>query len=244
MLRPRFQHVLLIAAALAPPTIAQAGDAPLEVPSRVTFQRAELRKPGKDVPRVIQLARLAAEGRRPLRLAWAREGERTNDPFADLTLDVRGTPAMLPLYVAEPEKWTRMTESLLAASNCPCAAWGAIPGRVPDGKVFRGQPLRLAKSGADVLLTWGPSCSDAVKDYSVQRGTIGSWYSHQAVDCMTGGVTSTTLAPGAGSAYFLVVPITDDLEGSYGVRSNGQERPGGLVTCRPMWTTQQCQDIP
>lgn len=244
MLQPRYQPNLLIAAALlvAPPAFAQTVETSQEQPSRVMFQRPELRHPGDDEPRAVWLARLAAEGRRPVRLAW--KGSDRDDPFADLTLDVRGTPTVLPLHVAEPEKWTRMMESMLAASTCPCAAWGAIPGRVPDGKVFRGSQLRIGKSGTNVVLSWGMSCSDAATDYTIHRGTLGSWYSHQAVDCSTGGVTSTILAAGAGSSYFLIVPVTDELEGSYGKRSTGQERPGSSVTCRPEWVTQQCFDGP
>jgi hypothetical protein len=74
----------------------------------------------------------------------------------------------------------------------------------------------------------------------VHRGTIGSWYSHQALACTTGGVTSTTLAPGAASSYFLIVPITADAEGSYGANSAGVQRPTSSVACRSVWVTETC----
>lgn len=244
MLRHPDGFTLLIAALLALAGSMPAGaQTPVPLPSRITFQADALRHP-KGEPRALWLARLAAEGRRPVRLLWLsaeQQAARPADPFARLSLDVKGTPTMLPLHVAEPERWTRMMESLTAGSTCPCTSWGAIPGRVPDGRVVLGSLLRVGKSGANVALSWGASCSDDATDYTVHRGTIGTWYSHSAVACSTGGVTGTTLAPGAGSSYFLVVPVTDDAEGSYGRNRAGVERPTSAATCRTQWVAQQCQ---
>jgi hypothetical protein len=265
VLRPRGQSSLLIAVLLtaagstpaaaqtSDPTDAPPADRGISLPSRVSFQSDAYRHridgalpasmTPKDEPRTLWLARLAAEGRRPVRLPWAPRDETavaTPDPFARLSLDVKGTPTLLPLYVAEPERWARVMESLLAASTCPCTSWGSIPGRVPDGDTFLGSLLRAGKSGTDIVLSWGASCSGSANDYTVHKGTLGTWYSHQAVVCSTGGVTSTILAPGAGSSYFLVVPVTDDAEGSYGTNSAGQQRPNSSVSCRAAWVTQQC----
>jgi hypothetical protein len=255
---------LLIALVLAwtgsAPAAAQAvettgereGTQEVSLPSRITFQSEAMRHQRedplpasvsrKDEPRALWLARLAAEGRRPLRLAWrpVTEGETTTDPFARLSLDVKGTPTLLPLYVAEPERWTRVMESLTASSTCPCAVWGGVnPGRVPDGYVVLGSVLRAGKNGSDVVLSWGASCGGGT-DYTVHEGTIGTWYSHQAVACTTNGVTSVTVTPGPASNYYLVVPVTDQAEGSYGSDSAGHERPKSTVGCRANWVTQRC----
>ena len=256
MLGRREPHDLLIAAVLAlaglTPAIAQTPEQST-VPSRVSFQSEMLRhrreNPApasisrKEEPRALWLARLAAEGRRPVRLKWrpaTEVSETRTDPFARLSLDLQGTPTTLPLHVAEPERWTRVLESLAASSTCACTHWGAIPGSVPDGDSLRGYLLRMGKSGASVVLSWGASCSDSASDYSVHRGTLGTWYSHQALACTTGGVTSTTLAPGAASSYFLVVPLTADAEGSYGATSAGVQRPSSSAACRSVWVTQVC----
>jgi hypothetical protein len=142
--------------------------------------------------------------------------------------------------VAEPERWTRLMESLAAASTCPCAAWGVSPGRVPDGDVVLGSVLRVGKSGGSVVLSWGSSCSAAANDYTVHEGTLGTWYSHQARACTTNGVTSVTLTPGTGSSYFLAVPVSDNAEGSYGSNSAGLERPKSAVSCRGTWLAEHC----
>jgi hypothetical protein len=263
MLRPRDRLQLLIAASVVLagllPALAQTpiatqaeGGAPApSLPSRVTFQNHALRHrlepplpasvPRKDEPRTQWLARLAAEGRRPVRLDWA--GRNDDEPFARLSMNVRGTPTQLPLYVAEPETWTRMFEALAAGATCACTfSAGGFPGRTPDGRVYLGAPLRVGKSASNIVLSWGGSCSDAATDYTVHQGTIGSWYSHQAAKCSTGDVTGTTLTPAAGSSYYLVVPVTDDAEGSYGPRSNKQERPTSTASCRPEWLPTPCHD--
>lgn len=266
MLRRRRAHGLLIALALptaaAAPAVAQTpaavetrvGARPSALPSRVTFQNPEWRHrpdaalpatiPIRGEPRALWLARLAAEGWRPVHLDWRSAdttGGRPADPFADLTLDVKGTPTLLPLYVATPEKWTRVMESLAAASSCPCTEWSTHPGRTPDGRVVIGSELRLAKNGNQLVLSWGASCSDDVTDYTVHEGTLGSWYSHQAIDCSTGDVPGTTITPAAGSTYYLIVPVTADAEGSYGSDSTGQERPKSTtIACRAAWDTRRC----
>jgi hypothetical protein len=243
----------LLRAHAQPIAATEAADSarPLSLPSRVTFQnpalrhRTEQRLPAsisrKDEPRSQWLARLALEGRRPVRVDWT--GSHEDKPFARLSMNLRGTPTQLPLYVAEPEKWTRMYEALAAGATCACTfSAGGAPGRTPDGKLLLGAPLRVAKNGANIVLSWGQSCSDAANDYTVHQGSIGNWYSHQPVKCSTGDVPGTTLTPAAVSSYYLIVPITDDAEGSYGQRSNKQERPHSATVCRPEWVTLQCHD--
>jgi hypothetical protein len=109
-------------------------------------------------------------------------------------------------------------------------------GRTPDGLTVPGTPLRMARIGtSQLLLQWSPSCSLADDDYAIYEGTIGTWYSHNVQKtCTTSGQTSFIVSsPGAQSRYYLVVPHDDDadVEGSYGVDGEGNERPRGTAPC-------------
>jgi hypothetical protein len=109
------------------------------------------------------------------------------------------------------------------------------PGRVPESDSATAASLRVTKSDAfpgGLDLDWGPSCG-AGSDYSVHEGTIGSWYSHDKKLCTTLGATAATITPGAGDAYFLIVPLDLTREGSYGVNGASVERPPSITTCRP-----------
>jgi hypothetical protein len=106
---------------------------------------------------------------------------------------------------------------------------GGPAGRVPE--TGPGVPLTLGKSGDDLTLTWGASCTAADNDYEVYEGTIGSYPSHAKKLCSTGGSLTTTFTPDFGSHYYLVVPRNAAFEGSYGLDGNGVERPAGSTTC-------------
>ena len=113
------------------------------------------------------------------------------------------------------------------------AASGA--GAVPDGGLIPGTPLMAARAGTveePVLeLSWGASCRND-PDYSVYRGTLGQWYSHQFLTCTTGGATSASFPMDGDDHYYLIVPVgSGDEEGSYGTDSDLDERPAGTVTC-------------
>jgi hypothetical protein len=95
-----------------------------------------------------------------------------------------------------------------------------------------GVPLTAAKeANGDITLEWRGSCLPLDADYEVYEGSIGSWYSHASKLCTTGGATEATLAPAAGSSYYLVVPRNAVAEGSYSKDSNGIERPQGASAC-------------
>ena len=79
---------------------------------------------------------------------------------------------------------------------------------------------------------WSPSCAAGDDDYEVYEGLIGDFTSHAALLCTTGGATSTTITPTAGSRYYLVVPTNGTREGSYGVNSGDVQRPQGAAVCQ------------
>ena len=94
--------------------------------------------------------------------------------------------------------------------------------------------LTIAKAVVgQITLDWSISCIGTDDDYEIYEGTIGSYYSHTARFCTTGGATTKTLAPAAELTYYLVVPRNLGREGSYGARSGGAERPQGGGACLP-----------
>jgi hypothetical protein len=121
--------------------------------------------------------------------------------------------------------------------------YAAGAGGVPEGDGSPGSPgLEIAHApGGDILLTWGPSCSAGGTDYEIYEGVIGDFNSHVPVACTTGGLTSRTITPSAGSAYYLVVPRTAVGEGSYGTRSDGTERAPSASPCLPQEQVITCQ---
>jgi hypothetical protein len=124
----------------------------------------------------------------------------------------------------------------IGLSGCP--DWDASrpgsSGAVPDGGAIAGVPLTLAKaSGEQITLAWGPSCVTADTDYEVYEGVLGSFASHVSVLCSTGGSVDATISPGSDHRYYLVVPTTGGVEGSYGTTSAGTERPPSASACRP-----------
>jgi len=85
--------------------------------------------------------------------------------------------------------------------------------------------------GSSIKLDWFPSCSAADTDYDVNEGAIGTYYSHVPVTCTTGGTTTATFSPAAGSSYYLVVPKNVASEGSYGTNSASVQRPVSGSSC-------------
>lgn len=108
---------------------------------------------------------------------------------------------------------------------------GVLAGRVPDGRLTPGQELAVAKQGpADLHLVWGAACA-SVQDYEVYEGTLGTWTSHAPKLCTTAGQTTATITPAASSRYYLAVAVNRGVEGSYGRRSDGTERPAAASSC-------------
>lgn len=103
-------------------------------------------------------------------------------------------------------------------------------------------PLVLSKSGSDLItLSWDVSCNPNDGDYEIYEGTIGNFTSHVSRYCSTGNATSLTMTPDTGSRYYLVVPANGTREGSYGLRSDGTERPQGAFACLPQQIASTCR---
>jgi hypothetical protein len=111
------------------------------------------------------------------------------------------------------------------------------PGRIPSS-------LRLDRlSPTSLLLEWETDACGAATDYGIYEGTLGSWYSHGAVpgECSdSGGDLEETITPAAGDTYYLVVPLKANTEGSYGLDSDGDERPRGTAVCVPAQSIAAC----
>jgi len=123
--------------------------------------------------------------------------------------------------------WTGWQEADLRTAAPPS-------GRVPDDALWPGQPLTLEKApDGQITLRWSGSCLGTDTDYEIYEGTVGSYYSHAALSCTTGGATSITFVPASGFRYYLVVPRNLVREGSYGLRSSGAERPQLTGACLP-----------
>ncbi len=111
---------------------------------------------------------------------------------------------------------------------CPLTGSGSVP----DGGPNPGQPLRIDRGNGGVLqMSWGASCNAGDSDYSIVEGVLGVFTSHGPAVCSTGGSTSFELAPSAGDRYYLVVPRSENAEGSYGLDGNGAERPAAGSPC-------------
>jgi hypothetical protein len=101
---------------------------------------------------------------------------------------------------------------------------------------FPGSPgdvseLLIGKTAGGIELSWTASCSSEADDYAVYEGAIGSWYGHSPALCSTGGANQTEITPQTDDRYFLVVPVNDMFEGSYGATSAPGERPALSGAC-------------
>ncbi|MEM7249379.1 MAG: hypothetical protein AAF533_28965 [Acidobacteriota bacterium] len=110
------------------------------------------------------------------------------------------------------------------------------PGAVPSGTEARpGDPLLVTKGdGDELVLSWSPSCSSSVFDHTIHEGTLGTWYSHDAVLCDASRMTTATIIPAPRSSYYLIVPVTSSEEGSAGLDSEGRERPSSVAPCHEL----------
>ncbi len=127
----------------------------------------------------------------------------------------------------ESDSANNISSFLFTVDSTPVPA-----GEVPDGISLPGAPLTIDKTtGSDIALAWEESCSSWDTNYAIYEGTLGDFTSHRHVTCGTGGSNSATLSPQNEDAYYLVVPLSESREGSYGRGSDVNERVQGAPSC-------------
>lgn len=98
----------------------------------------------------------------------------------------------------------------------------------------RASGLIVHKVGLGVTIQWAPDSGCVDEDtYAIYEGALGDFTSHLPIACDTAPSHSWNFTPGAGNRYFLVVPVSGNYEGSYGLRSNGIERTVSAAACAP-----------
>lgn len=113
-----------------------------------------------------------------------------------------------------------------AGSHLAAVALLPSPGTVPL------MDVGLSQARGRIRVSWEASCSAGAEDYAIYEGTIGSWYSHAALDCSDDGADrQEDIVPSAGDRYYLVVPLNANDEGSYGLTSDLKYRPAGTGAC-------------
>ncbi len=109
------------------------------------------------------------------------------------------------------------------------------------GKILNN--LFLNKSGNNIVLNWqepGGTCS--VTSYGIYRGSLPFVdYNHAYLECDVS-TTSFTDQNTPESYYYLVVPNNSSSEGSYGLKSNQEQRPNAASPCRQQDITS-CQSV-
>ena len=109
-----------------------------------------------------------------------------------------------------------------------------VAGSVPGGVGAPASPVTVdLGTGGTLRLAWSPTCLPTDGDYAVYEGTIGNFTSHVPLLCSTSGATFATIVPGAGNTYYLIVPRSGAVEGSYGRDSTSLERPPSAAACFP-----------
>ena len=113
-----------------------------------------------------------------------------------------------------------------------------LPPAGPSGAVDQYDNSAQLKAGkaadGDLTLNWGASCSLDDTDYAIYAGRIAAPFTeHAEVVCSTGGATSRTIPLGLDNFYYLVVPNSQILEGSYGQDSDSIARTQGVSSCFP-----------
>jgi uncharacterized repeat protein (TIGR01451 family) len=150
-----------------------------------------------------------------------------------ITLNVTVSPAAPGGSLANTASVSTATPDTYSPNNSQTATVTVTPlqpGRVPD-------TLLLRKNAGDASLldlNWTASCGNSVTGYGVYEGALGTYYSHAPLGglCAVSGLAVTGQAPGAGSTYYLIVPQSSSMEGSYGVDSNQLEIPPSGAPCQ------------
>lgn len=141
-------------------------------------------------------------------------------------------------YVARPQdvgaSITIVLSSVSFQGNFDNVRFSDSPGagRLLGDRGLPGPPLTLTRAGTDLDLAWAGSC-DGASDFAIYEGLLGDPRSKLPVRCSTGGATIARITPSSGARFYLVVPRTAAVEGSYGHTSAGLERPPDAGACLP-----------
>ncbi len=108
-------------------------------------------------------------------------------------------------------------------------------GEVPDGTGAGEDPIRFRRlpgNSGQFRMSWDSSCGPEDEDYAVYHGTVGGDFTdHVPMLCSTGGSRVIAMTPAAGNRYYLVVPLTFNREGSYGLDGDDIARPASPAPC-------------
>jgi hypothetical protein len=119
---------------------------------------------------------------------------------------------------------------------------GEIRGRVlaaTSGSAGDVTNLTVARSGTDLVLSWGVDCGSG-DTYSVYRGDLTLGYGSMAFDLCSITPTNVTIPTAApDNEFFLVVPASNDEEGSYGASTAGTRLPAPGA-CHPQGPLNEC----
>ncbi len=115
-----------------------------------------------------------------------------------------------------------------------CTTSGGAPGRILNN-------LTVAKNGNYLTLTWqAPGGTCQITGYGLYRGTLPfTSYNHESIACNLTSTTTST-AQQSGSNYYLIVPMNEIGEGSYGINTSAQQIPQGSNPCNSNQILTEC----
>ena len=146
----------------------------------------------------------------------------TDDTVYHWRVRLRYDPVTVPFQQAS--RWLTMPRAGLQEAmlrTADSAAAGSVDSLLVD------------KADDQITLSWAVSCLATDTDYAIYEGMLGDFTSHTSLFCSTAGATTKTFTPLAGGTYYLVVPLSGTLEGSYGTTNGEAERPVGNDACLP-----------
>jgi hypothetical protein len=103
---------------------------------------------------------------------------------------------------------------------------------LPDGASVPGAPLRAARSGSDVLVTWDATTCPEVA-VNVYYGALGNFATFQGAACALPPTGSATVAIPDNSWFLVVATNGGSTDGAYGKRTSGDRQIDGASAVCP-----------
>ena len=106
------------------------------------------------------------------------------------------------------------------------------PGPVPDGRRTPGTMMTATydKTGDLITINWQPTCS--ADNHAAFFGALGGFSSYTHAECVMGVSGSQSVTPPPGNVFWVVVGVNGSREGTFGVKSDLNERPSdGAALC-------------